>query len=238
MSTANLRVVLVEPKDSLNIGSVARAMSNLGFSNLHLVCPHNYNREKALQTACWASDLIENAFFHEKLETAVADTEEVVGFTARTGCYRPAHLNLSDWIDSHYSSKNLKTAILFGPEDTGLTSEHIEVCRWLVRIPSTSKNPAFNLAQSVVIALWELGKQASNLERIPLSENMADLNDYFQLERMIKILGTTSGFIGAGTPGPVPAILNNIFKRTYLTKREMGILLGFFGKLERNSSTP
>ena len=151
----HLHVVLVEPGDSLNVGAVARAMSNLGFANLHLVAPPRYDAARAAISACWATPLLAQARVHDDLGAALADMRHVVGFAAREGRHRPQQQLLHEWAGRLAQQPPVRTALLFGPEDHGLTQEHISHCQWLVRIPSAAENPSFNLAQAVLLALYE-----------------------------------------------------------------------------------
>ena len=226
-------VVLVEPGDSLNIGAVARAMSNLGFHNLHLVAPPRYNRQQAAMTACWATDLLDRATEHSSLEEALAPMEQVVGFTARHGRHRPQHVTLPDWIATVKTSRPLKTALMFGPEDTGLRTEHLSACRWLVRIPSEAENPSFNLAQSVLLALFEISRL--DWEALPASQGPrpaleADLQ---QMERMVEEAMVRSGFYGKGTPAPLPGLVKHLLRRIEPDVRELPILMGMFDHINR-----
>src|SRR5262245_31354666 len=94
-----VHVVLVEPGDSRNVGSVARAMSNLGFRHLHLVAPPRYHMEDAATTACWATDILAAAQMHTSLADAIAPLQHVIGFSVRAGHNRPRLLLLDQWID-------------------------------------------------------------------------------------------------------------------------------------------
>lgn len=226
-------VVLVEPGDSLNIGSVARAMSNLGFHNLHLVAPPRYNPAQAAMTACWATGLLEQAKTHATLAEALAPMEQVVGFTARHGRHRPRHVALPDWIGTVKTSRPLETALMFGPEDTGLRTEHLSACRWLVRIPSEAENPSFNLAQSVLLALFEISRL--DWEALPPAEGPrpaleADLR---QMERLVEEAMVRSGFYGKGTPAPLPGLVKHMLRRIEPDVRELPVLMGMFDHINR-----
>src|SRR5690349_6227277 len=154
-----VHVVLVEPGDSRNVGSVARAMSNLGFRHLHLVAPPRYHAEDAATTACWATDILAEAKMHTSLADAVAPLQHVIGFSVREGHNRPRLLLLDQWMDLWHGEPEQDTALVFGPEDTGLRQEHVALCRWLVRIPTAAQNPSLNLSQAVLLALHELSRR-------------------------------------------------------------------------------
>lgn len=226
-------VVLVEPGDSLNVGSVARAMSNLGFTHLHLVAPPRHDPAKAATTACWATDLLENAQMHDTLAAALAPMQDVVGFTGRQGRHRPRHVLLDGWLDGLTRTPPRETALLFGPEDTGLRSEHLSACRWLVRIPSSARNPSFNLAQAVMLALFGIARQEWSPSEPAQGPPPAREAEFQQLERIVEESLVRSGFYGPGTPAPLPDLVKHLLRRIGPDTREMPVLLGMFDHINR-----
>jgi len=229
----SFHVVLVEPGESLNIGSVARAMRNLGFRHLHLVAPPRFDRAKAAITACWGADLLDQAQVHPTFEHALADFENVVAFSGREGKNRGAPIDLLEWGGAVNDTSPCKTALVFGPEDNGLRQEHIEQCRLVVRIPSAVECPSFNLAQAVLLALFEIARRGTQLPATTNRRQSPPWNDFFQLDRLLDNVMRSSGFLRTGTPEPVPGLVKNLFRRLDLDQREMGILLGLFGRLDR-----
>lgn len=230
----HIHVVLVDTANSLNIGSVARAMMNLGFRHLHLVKPRNFIEAKAKATACWASSLVDQAIFHEDLESALQDMQDVVGFTARHGKFRPAHVFLPEWIDELRETSLRNTALVFGSEDYCLSAEHVEQCRVLVRIPSRAENPAFNLAQSTLLALYEVSRLANeNHAHLHLPDpETPSWNEFFQLDQKIERICDRTGFYRVGSPDPIPRLVKNLIRRMKPDAREMRVLLGMFSKIE------
>ncbi|MBI3993948.1 MAG: RNA methyltransferase [Candidatus Lambdaproteobacteria bacterium] len=229
---ARIHVVLVEPGNSLNVGAVARAMLNLGYTNLHLVAPPRYDPVQAAVSACWAGELLHEATEHATLDEALADMQQVVGFTARHGRHRPRHLLLHEWAQAHVAAPPGRTALLFGPEDHGLTQEQISQCHWLVRIPTAEANPSLNLAQAVLLALYELSRPNwAALGEAP--RELAPMRDMLQLDRLTDEVLRRSGFIYEGTPRPLPDTVKHLLRRIAPDRREMSILLGIFGKLNR-----
>jgi TrmH family RNA methyltransferase len=229
-----IHVVLVEPGDSRNVGSVARAMQNLGFSHLHLVAPPRYRIEDAETTACWAADLLGRARVHATLHEALAPMHHVVGFAARHGRQRPRHLLLDEWTEMLAADPAGETALLFGPEDTGLRQEHLSHCRWLVRIPSRAANPAFNLSQAVLLALFQVERALVAAQDAPgIRRERAPWRDFYELERIVDEALSRARFYHEGTPEPVPALVKHLLKRIDPDAREMQLLLGLFGKINR-----
>jgi TrmH family RNA methyltransferase len=230
---ARFHVVLVEPGDSLNVGAVARAMSNLGFSHLHLVAPPHYDAGRASATACWATDVLEAAQVHETLAAALAPMQVVVGFSARHGRNRPRHLLLPAWLERLREGPALQTALLFGPEDNGLRAEHLSACRWLVRIPSAGANPSFNLAQAVLLALFEISRLEWHRIAPPPAASRVREGDLLQLERLVEEAAVRCGFYGKGTPEPLPGVVRHLLRRMEPDARELPVLLGLFDHLNR-----
>ncbi|MDH4247082.1 MAG: RNA methyltransferase [Deltaproteobacteria bacterium] len=229
-------VVLVEPGDSLNVGSVARAMNNLGFTQLHLVAPPRLDLERAATTACWASDVLRTMKIHETLEQALAGMQQVVGFTARHGQHRPQHLVLPEWCGVMEQTPAEATALVFGPEDHGLRAEHVNHCRWLVRIPSNAENPSFNLSQAVLLTLFELSRRTWPEQASAESSLPAPMKDFYRLERMAEESLTRSGFLGKGAPRPMLGLIKNLLRRIEPNEREMRVLLGMFDHINRTLS--
>lgn len=225
-------VVLVEPGDSLNVGSVARAMMNLDFSHLHLVAPPRYDPAQAAVTACWAEGMLKKAHLHPDLPSALDSMEDVVGFTARHGKNRPQHLLLPDWTERLAGQAVGKTALVFGPEDGGLRNEHLAHCHWLVRLPSSEANPSYNLAQAVLLVLFEMSR--AHWKKTPtVARQMPPARDFYQLEALVEEALIRARFFHQGTPAHVPGLVNHMLRRMEPDAREMRILLGMFGKIGR-----
>jgi TrmH family RNA methyltransferase len=229
-----IHVVLVEPGDSRNVGSVARAMLNLGFRHLHLVAPPRYRMEDAVTTACWADGLLHAARIHPTLEEALAPMQHVVGFSARHGRLRPRHIALDEWTGSLAARPLVETALLFGPEDTGLRQEHLSHCRWLVRIPSRAENPAFNLSQAVLLALFQVGRSLDETAAVPTRDgDRPGWREFYELERIVDETLARCRFYHKGTPAPLPSVVKHLLRRMDPDVREMQLLLGMFGKINR-----
>ncbi len=227
-----LHVVLIETSESLNIGSVARAMSNFGVSNLHLVAPRSYDRARAAITACWGDAVLDSLKTWGTLDEAIAGMHDVVGFSSRSGKNLPPVTALQDFSAAFSSAAGGEIALLFGPEDTGLLHEHLERCRAIVRIPSSAENPSLNLAQAVVIALYEL----TNHQDFPVLADdtpRATAAQYRAFDNLLDDVMKRSEFIDIGTPADLPGLVHSMFRRTQASGREMQILLGMMNKISK-----
>ncbi|MBI2360889.1 MAG: RNA methyltransferase, partial [Deltaproteobacteria bacterium] len=153
----NIRVVLVEPKGSGNIGSVARAMKNMGFNDLALVGGGRTQSFWARAMAVHAADMLKNIRRFATLREAVADCALVVGTTRRGGLYRSHSRSPREVAPELLAEAQTgKAALVFGPEDHGLSNRDLKHCQWLITIPAHPGYPSLNVAQAVMICLYEL----------------------------------------------------------------------------------
>ena len=153
----NVCIVLSRPRYPENIGAAARAMRNMGFEQLIVVDPQNCDLTRVLKMATnAASDVVEQMRVFEDLQTALEPFNYVVGTTARLGGQRQSVGSANRLAQklAPISEKN-RVALLFGPEDRGLTNEDIRLCHELVNIP-TAEFSSLNLAQAVMILCYEL----------------------------------------------------------------------------------
>lgn len=160
-----LRVVLYEPLDPVNIAATVRAMKNMGAASLRLVRPVAYDPARLIGVAHDTWEIIEAIEHFEDLETAVADCVRVAGFTARRRAAKRAV------IDPPAAARDLLSfsdegpvAVLFGREDKGLPNESLDLAHTVVTIPTT-EHASLNLAQAVLIALYELHVAAADSTR-------------------------------------------------------------------------
>lgn len=224
-----VHVVLVEPGESLNIGSVARLMSNLGFSHLHIVAAPRYDRARAAITACWGEHLLDSAVHHRTLSEALAEMENVIAFSARAGKNRAPPIDLIPWA-AEMQAETRRTALLFGPEDTGLLSHHIELARMTVSIPSRLENRSYNLSNAVLLALYELSRGRDFGSHEPEGGEAPSLGrQHEQLDSLVQDVAERSGFYNTGTSEGLKSLMKNLTRRMQPTEREMNILLGLFG---------
>lgn len=237
MSSSLFPVVLVETSENLNTGSVVRAMGNFGFEDLRLVNPQAFDSKRVSITACNANYLIEKIQLFENLKDSISDVEDVIGFSARSGNDR-CEVSLNEWLQEIKSKGLRKTALLFGPEDAGLRVEHLEQCRLHVHIPTNNRCPSLNLAQAVILVLFEIRKlltcnKDNSLQNITIKD-LPTNKEFQQLDKLIEEALMLSEFYHKGTPGPVPRVVKNMIRRIEPNSREMGILLGIFGKISKS----
>jgi tRNA/rRNA methyltransferase len=151
-------VVLVSPRNPLNIGAVARAMANFGFSHLSVVAPFEAHWREA-HSAVGAPELLENAHQHSTLADAVAASTLVIGtgtLTYRKPEQRVVSLpDLAPLIRDEFERSG-RIALVFGPEKHGLTRNDLSLCHLFLEIPTDPQQPSMNLGQAVAVCLYEL----------------------------------------------------------------------------------
>jgi tRNA/rRNA methyltransferase len=153
----NVRVVLHRPRFPENIGAAARAMRNMGLRRLTVVQPENYIEARVRMMATHvAGDVVDNIACFESLSAALADCQYVVGTTARLGGERQSVVTPPVMARRLISiSQANEVALVFGPEDRGLTNQDIRLCHALVNIP-TEAFASLNLAQAVMVMCYEV----------------------------------------------------------------------------------
>ncbi len=155
-------MVLVSPRNPLNIGAVARAMANFGFARLTVVAPYEPHWREA-QSAVGAEDLLHHARRTDTLAEAVAACTLVVGTGTRT-FRKPEQLVMSLPDLTPKAQRELalggRVAMVFGPEKHGLTREDLVLCHVMVEIPTDARQPSMNLGQAAAVCLYELASRA------------------------------------------------------------------------------
>ena len=191
-----LAVVLVSTRNPLNIGAVARAMSNFGFSDLRVVDPYDVAFREA-RSAVGAGEVLNAAREYKTVAEAVADCSLVVGTTAarnRKLDYTVRTLKEgAGFIQKAIRSG--RAAVLFGSEKRGLSNHDLSYCHGLLRIPTGEDHPSMNLGQAVAVCLYELARGAASA-----TEGMVapDLQATSPLERSQRGFAATQP---AATPG-------------------------------------
>ncbi|MFZ4395593.1 MAG: RNA methyltransferase [Kiritimatiellia bacterium] len=229
MSTlANFRIVLVEPLYSGNVGSICRAMANMGLRELVLVAPQIVDGwEDGERLACHATDLLKGRREVATLEEAVGDCVAVVGTTARLGLYRqhvrtpresaPELLKLS---------ANGTVALLFGREDKGLFNEEIGVCTHLLRIPTSDAYVSLNLAQAVMVCCYELFQAQGNYEPPQEKSDAAKIGHRLQMMKMWRQVLLDIGFMKPDKADHMMQGVQRVFTRGAITRDDVDILMG------------
>lgn len=163
---ATVRIVLVSPAGPLNIGSVARVMKNFGFLQLFLVSPQCDPLDpEALQMAVHADDILKAAQIVETIPEALVGCESAIATTARVRGFNAPLQSPEIALPTLLTPNNAATALIFGPEDRGLSNEELTYAQTFTKIATTATYSALNLAQAVAICCYELSRATQELNR-------------------------------------------------------------------------
>ena len=169
----SIRIVLVGTTHPGNIGATARAMKNMGLSDLALVNPRHFPHEEATARASGATDVLDAARVYATLEEALTDCVYVAGASARSRTINWPSMGPRDCAERMMlESREGTVAAVFGPEKTGLHNDDLDLCHTLLTIPTDPGFSSLNVAMAVQVFTYEL-RVASTLDSGPGFEREA-----------------------------------------------------------------
>jgi tRNA/rRNA methyltransferase len=231
MALGNIRVVLVRPRGAANIGAAARAMKNMGLHELVVVCPELTHPFWSKALAVHADDVLAEMRRCETLDEAVADCGLVVGTTRRDGLYRAAAESPRTVAARLAAAATTnRVALVFGPEDHGLSNADLKACQQLICIPSDSGYASLNLAQAVMVCCYELfiaanGNPANEPVLAP-TERVRLMFDRLQSAFL------SIGFLHADNPDHIMFAFRRLLGRAQLEERDVRIMLALARQIE------
>jgi len=235
-----INVVLVSPRNPLNIGAAARAMANFGFQRLKVVTPFAPTWREA-RSAVGAPELLLNAVESATLSEAVANATLVVGTGTLT--YRKAEQRVTPLPElaplvARELAQGGCVAVVFGPEKHGLTREDLSYCHLLVEIPTDARQPSMNLGQAVAVCLYELAardQQAeASAEAATLTPPVTSAATSDRLELLAGVIEETMQAAGYSPRGMQPANrhdLRLLLRRLCLSAHDTRRILGIFRRI-------
>ncbi len=229
---SSVSIILVEPQNPGNVGMVCRAMKNMGLSGLRLVNPCRTDHPEALKFAVAARDLLEGAVIFPTLKEALSDCPFSVATTRRHGKYRQEIYTPEEIAAKVRGVQGGgRVALVFGREDSGLTTEEVALCRWHATIPTAGDFGSLNLAQAVLIFAYELFRNAGGTvprqEREPAPGGELETL-YGHMERTLLHIG----FLNPQNPDHIMRTLRRIFARAELDSREVAVLRGMMAQID------
>lgn len=232
MESSSISVVLVEPQHPGNIGMICRAMANFGVTDLRLVNPCNHFHPEAVKFAVFARPLLGQASIFQDLNAAVCDLEITVAATRRKGKLR-GDLLTSTQLSSLQEklTPGGRIGLVFGREDSGLTTEEVATCSHGVEILTAQETGSLNLAQAVLVFLYELSRKEDRNghaveQELPTMGEVAPL--FGQMESILHRIA----FLNPSKPEQSLNTLKNIFRKASLTRDELSLLRGMWSQIE------
>lgn len=241
----DIHFVLNHTQHPGNIGSAARAIKNMGFSNLTLVSPCEFFPERGMAKAmaAGAEDILHQAKVTDSLNEAVKDCVLLFGTSARERGLQWPFLNVrqaSELIFHHLKKMQKPVAILFGCESSGLNNEALQKCHYHVQIPANPVYSSLNLASAVQIFTYELHMAYLNSENLatpPLLIPEDDLATLEQLEGFYQHLEQVLyqiQFIHPRQPKKIMQRLRRLYTKAQLDTVEINILRGILKETQRS----
>lgn len=233
---AQITVILHRPQDAANVGAILRAMKNMGISHLRLVQPEAMTPAAILRVAHHCEDLLGQMTSYPTLDAALADLHFVIGTAALR---HPGRMQTNDLRQLAatlvYRLPQERLGLLFGQEDDGLDQTALDRCHLLVTIPTNPDYPAINLAQAVLLLLYEvrmaiLGETGAASPPAPSAEQAA-------LARLFDLSETTLARIDffKGNPAAVMRKVRQIVYKAQLTSEEVALLMALLRAIERGA---
>jgi tRNA/rRNA methyltransferase len=228
-----LKIVLVEPAGPMNVGSVARVMKNFGLHHLVLVNPQcDFLGMEAKKMAVHADDVLESAVSVPTLPEALQGCVRAIATTARVRDWEKPLENPRDALPWLLEEKD-KSALIFGPEDRGLSNEELNYAQKFIRIPTDSIYPVLNLAAAVGICCYELAENAKESNnRTSTKTELAPFEVveiyYQQLESLLLQIG----YIYPHTAASRMEKFRQLYNRAGLQIKEVAMLQGILRQVE------
>ncbi|CAG9296083.1 tRNA (cytosine(32)/uridine(32)-2'-O)-methyltransferase TrmJ [Celerinatantimonas diazotrophica] len=233
----NVRVVMVGTSHSGNIGSAARAMKTMGFSQLVLVAPGTEIDGKSTALAAGASDVLANVQIFDTLEEAIAPCELVIGTSARSRTLELPLLNARQSAQRVVQEgQHAQVAMVFGRERTGLTNDELKHCHFHVNVATNPEYSSLNLAMAVQILCYEvrmahLDNKMPSMPEVDYPQSQDVENFYTHLEKTLFQIG----FIVPNHPGKVMDKLRRMFNRIRMEQNELNTMRGILSAMERTA---
>ena len=237
MNLANIDIVMVGTTHPGNIGAAARAMHNMCISNLVLVNPQCPVDEIAYARASGANVILDNQRTYESLQEAVQDSNLVIATSARVRSLPWPELTpevMAQKIGDQNSDS--RVALVFGREHSGLTNEELQLCNFMVNIPTNDEFSSLNVASAVQVLCYEIFKTLRVQSEIRPAESREppatnlELEGYFQhLEQVM----TTTQFLDSQNPRLLMQRLRRLYHRLEMSKSEVNILRGILSSVEK-----
>ncbi len=246
---SNIRIVLVNTHHPGNIGAAARAMKNMGLTRLYLVSPIEYPSFEATRRASSASDVLQHAVVVDTLQEALEGCALVTGTTARLRSVQWPQLDSRECGEMlAEESTSHEVALVFGRERTGLSNEELEMCQYLVNIPTHEAYSSLNVASAVQVLSYEIFMASrAGQGDIPAREIKDEIDLEATSDQLENMYGhfldtlTQLDFFGKRNPEHVMRRIRCLFGRARPSTREVQIMRGMLslaqGRKKNKSSS-
>ncbi len=234
MNTIKPAIILVRPQLPENIGLSVRAMHNCGLNELVIVSPREkWPNQKSIKASANAEKIIKKAKVFKTIDEAVSKYNFVIATSARKRFLNKPHKK--DFISLYKIIPSLKKiAILFGPEQSGLSNNDLMLCDCIFSIPTSNKNKSFNLSHSVLLMAHNFQNYSNNFSiSKPVNHKISNKKNFNIFMKFLKSELSNSGFLYPKSKSN--SMFNNIqsmFLRANLSQKEIQTLWGIIKVLK------
>jgi len=226
----HIAVVLVSPAGLRNIGATARAMKNCGFEDLVLVAPPDFHCRETYDMAPHSHDILDRARTYETLPEALADRNLALGITARTR-YKTPRLAPEQAVEicRRHDPARSRIALVFGPEDHGLSNSHLALCQHLVGIPTHPDLASLNLSQAVLLLCHAFFRSLEPrlCDDVEERRELSPIDDKLRIEAALCELLIEAGYLSPAREIPLRQTIKRlVFGREIETRDTRNVLAG------------
>jgi len=236
---SSLRIILIRPTETGNIGSAARAMKTMGLSELVLVEPKEFPSAKATARASGADDVLASARVVADLSEALTGCDLIMGTSARLRdlpwpLLNPREAAAKAW--EHHETVD-KIAVVFGSERSGMSNEEMDQCHFQIHIPANEAYSSLNLAAAVQLVAYELRMVCLLAAGDALTEQdeeaLASREQMDQFYAHLFAVMEQVGYYRPEQPKLLRRRLRRLFNRPLMTRPEVQIMRGFLSMIEK-----
>ncbi|MFI4938162.1 MAG: RNA methyltransferase [Candidatus Berkiellales bacterium] len=231
-------IVLCRPSHPGNIGAVARAMKNMGLTQLVLVSPNQFPSQQATDRASGADDVLAQAIVVSTFEEAIHSCQWVFGTSARQREFPLPVLTPKQAAEmiKQLSGSEQKIAVVFGNEQSGLSNEELHLCDYHLSIPACPEYSSLNLAAAVQVIAYEIYQTTVNendSDSKPLSRSFIKANsgEVMGLIKQFEEVAIALKFLDPKHPKKLMTRIKRLFSKAQLETEEVNILRGFLKKI-------
>ncbi len=223
-----IRLVIVEPEGPENLGMIARAMANMGCSQLALVNPRcDHLSLPSKKYSLHAFPLLEQAILYPDLKSALEGSRISVAITRRSGDKRRLDLYSPDLAPYLAPYSDSTVSLVFGREQTGLSNDEIFLCNLSCSIPSHDSFPSLNLAQAVMVILYELFQNTESTQ-----SSLASEQEFEAMLSSIQHCLESMNYFKKTDPAGLMYVLQKIFHRARLDQKDSVVVKNLFERIE------
>ena len=244
-NSANLfpgvRVILVETTHPGNVGAAARAMKNMGLTELVLVKPYDFPSNKAIYRSASAEDVVNCARVVDTVEEAIADCQLVIGTSARNRRIPWPMLTPKECGKqvSIAASEQKLVGLMFGRESKGLRNDELQKCHYHVCIPTGKAYTSLNLAMAVQVITYEILQ--AKIEGVPPHPNwdrpLASAQAMEHLYQHLEATLVQVKFHDEDNPRQLMTRIRRMFSRIQPDQMEVNILRGFLSAINKKGKS-